>query len=81
MTVPGTHRIAASLIPIQTKAAFTPSQMPRQGIAPEFPRAMRTNAGRRVPVASRGWHRRGEACRISPAPDNECFGPSAGGGE
>ena len=81
MTVPGTHRIAASLIPTQTKAAFTPSQMPRQGIAPSIPPAMRTNARRRVPVASRGLRRPYEACRISPAPDRECFGPSPGGGE
>jgi len=81
MTVPGAHRIAASLIPTQTKAAFTPSQMPRQGIAPAISRAVRTSARRGIPVANGGLRRPYEACRISPAPGSECFGPSAGGGE
>ena len=81
MTVPGAHRIATPLSPTQITANFTPSQMPRQGIAPAIPRAMRTNARRGVPVATRGLRRPYEACRISPAPGSECFGPSAGGGE
>jgi len=34
MTVPGAHRTAATLSPTQSKANFTPPQMPHQGIAP-----------------------------------------------
>jgi hypothetical protein len=81
MTVPGTHRIAASLIPTQTKAAFTPSQMPRQGIAPAISRAVRTSARRGIPVANGGLRRRYEAYRTLLALDRACFGPSPAGVE
>jgi hypothetical protein len=78
MTVPGAHRTAEFLSPSESKANFTPTQMPQRRIAPAVRRAMPANARGEIPVAGRGLHRRCDALLAFLAPNVEFTGPSPG---